>query len=58
MAAPPAGEERKIEIDFTINGNATPETVNGLRAYAKEMERMVRRVIREEQTDAKRRAFA
>lgn len=58
----PAIEEgggRKLELtmNFNVSGNATPETVRSLRSYSGEIEGLVKKVLREEALDARRRSF-
>ena len=52
------GSGGDIHIEINVAGDATPETVRRLEDYSADLERRIRKVIREENTDARRRAFA
>ena len=51
------GNVMELNLNFTVNGDATPETVRVLRDYGGDIEKIVERVLRRQGVDAKRRAF-
>lgn len=52
-----AGSTMELNLNFTVEGDATPETVRALRDYGGDIEKIVERVLRRQGVDAKRRAF-
>ena len=44
-------------VNITVQGSASEQTVRDLRSYGKELEAAFRRMLREEQTNAQRRAY-
>lgn len=51
------GNVMELNLNFTVNGDATPETVRALKDYGADIEKIVERVLRRQGVDAKRRAF-
>lgn len=52
------GNVMELNLNFTVNGDTTPETVQALKDYGADIEKIVERVLRRQGVDAKRRAFA
>lgn len=52
-----AGETVELNMNYTLKGNVMPETARELRKHSKEMEAIVRKVLREKRIDEARRGY-
>lgn len=57
MLSPAAASSQQVNVNFQVQGNATPETVQNLREFADEIVDRVIDAMEEADVDAKRRAF-